>query len=122
MAVRDASHLREWLIFFLHGVEETALSSTGVFTAILEIKRRIESESLPHFTARRQENAQKLMRHLYAHPVIDVRRACDLLETTANTASALIRDLVKYGVLVEITGQHRNRLFLFDEYIKLFKS
>ena len=121
MAVREGNHLRAWLVFFLHGVEETARASAQVFRSILEIKQRISTEVLPHFTTRRQDNAQKLMRHLYADPVIDVKWVSRLLETTPNTASAMIKDFVKHGVLNEVTGQRRNRLFLFTEYISLFK-
>lgn len=39
-----------------------------------------------------------------------------------NTVSALINDLVSAGVLREMTGQRRNRLFVFQEYLALFKS
>lgn len=121
MAVRQGHHMRDWLIFFLHGVEETARSSADVFRAILAIKERVEREVLPRFSHRRQENAQRLMRHLYAQPVTDVKMVTKLLSTTPNTAASLINDLVEYGVLSEMTGQRRNRLFLFHDYIALFR-
>ena len=121
MAVRQGNHLREWLIFFLHGVEETARASTDVFHAILAIKGRIESNVLPKFSARRQENAQSLMRHLYAQPVVDVNSAADIIGATTNAASALIADMVTHEVLIEVTGKRRNRLFIFNEYIELFR-
>jgi len=85
------------------------------------MKQRVDTEVLPHFSTRRQENAQVLLKHLYAHPVIDVSQVTELLEVTTNTASAIVQDLVKYGVLQEITGQLRNRLFMFREYIDFFK-
>lgn len=122
MAVRQGNHMREWLIFFLHGVEETARASIGVFRAILALKERIEREILPRFSHRRQENAQSLMRHLYGRPIIDVKGVTALLSTTTNTAAALIDDLVEYGVLIEMTGQRRNRLFVFHEYLNLFRE
>lgn len=121
MAVRQGNHLREWLIFFLHGVEETARASAGVFRSILVIKGRIERDVLPRFSARRQDNAHALMHHLYAQPVVDVNMAAEITGATTNTASALIADMVTHGVLVEVTGQRRNRLFVFDEYIELFR-
>lgn len=121
MAVRQGNHLREWLVFFLHGVEETALSSAEAFRAILDLKARIEREVLPRFSARRQDNAQALMRYLYAHPIVDIKAVADLTNTAANTASALISDMVAHGVLSEITGQQRNRLFVFHEYFALFR-
>lgn len=121
MAVRHGNHMRNWLIFFLHGVEETARASAGVFRAILAMKARIERDVLPRFSARRQDNAHALMRHLYARPVVDVNMAAKIIDATTNTASALISDLVAHGVLVEVTGQRRNRLFVLNEYVELFR-
>ena len=120
MAVREGDHLRAWLVFFLHGVEETAKASAKVFSEVLELKNRIDAEVLPHFSSRRQQNAQDLVKFLYTQPVIDVKRVQELLGTTTNTASSLIQDLDKYGILHEITKQRRNRLFSFSEYISLF--
>lgn len=122
MAVRHGNHVREWLIFFLFGVEETAGASASVFRAIIDLKQRIERDVLPRLSARRQDNAHTLMRHLYAQPVIDVKWATSTLGTATNTAAALIADMVSFGVLVEITGQRRNRLFIFEDYLKLFRS
>ena len=122
MAVRQGNHMREWLIFFLHGVEETARASAGVFRSILALKERIEREVLPRFSHRRQANSQQLMRNLYARPVIDVKAATEMLSTTTNTAASLINDMVEHGVLLEVTGQRRNRLFLFHEYLELFRK
>jgi len=121
MAVRDGNHMRAWLVFFLRGVEETARGSTAVFREILALKERIEREVMPRFSTRRQDNVQTLMRHLYARPVIDVKYVTKLIASSPNTASALINDLVAKDVLVEITGQRRNRLFVFHEYIALFR-
>lgn len=122
MAVRQGNHMRDWLVFFLHGVKETARGSADVFRSILALKERIEREVLPRFSHRRQENAQQLMRHLYARPVTDVKAVKALLNTTTNTAAALVGDLVEHGVLLEVTGQRRNRLFLFHDYLELFRK
>lgn len=121
MAVRQGHHMREWLVFFLHGIEETARNSAGVFRGILILKERIEREVLPRFNARRQDNAQILMRHLYARPIIDIKMVAGIIDSTVNTASALVADLVAAGVLFEMTGQRRNRLFIFREYFELFR-
>lgn len=121
MAVRQGDHMRDWVIFFLHGVEETARASISVFRSILSLKEKIEREVLPHFSSRRQHNAQYLMQFLYQIPIISVNSTAKLLETSTNTASSLISDLVKYKVLAEITGQRRNRLFIFEDYLTLFR-
>ncbi|MEQ1661761.1 MAG: Fic family protein [Thiobacillus sp.] len=122
MAVRQGNHLRAWLVFFLFGVEETARASAAVFRAVLALKQRIEREVLPRFGARRQDNAQALVRQLYARPVIDVKGAMKVADISTNTASALIDDMVTFGVLTEVTGQRRNRLFVFHKYLDIFRT
>lgn len=121
-AVRQGDHLREWLVFFLYGVEETARASASVFRAVLDLKQRIERDVLPRFSTRRQDNAHALMRHLYARPVIDVKWTTQITGASTNTAAALINDMVSFGVLTEITGRRRNRLFLFHDYLDLFRQ
>lgn len=122
MAVRQGNHLREWLVFFLYGVEETARASASVFRAVLELKQRIERDVLPRLSARRQDNAQALMRHLYARPVVDVKWAAHITGASTNTAATLVTDMVSFGVLTEVTGQRRNRLFVFQDYLNLFRQ
>jgi len=122
MAVRDGNHMRDWLIFFLFGVEETARASANVFRKILTLKERIQREALPRFSHRRQQNAQQLIRYLYRRPLVDVKAVTTLLNTTTNTATSLITDFVNLGVLVEVTGQRRNRLFMFENYLGLFRK
>ncbi len=121
MAVRESNQLREWLIFFLYGVHETANDSIQVFKDIITLKEKIESEVLPHFSRPRQLNVQMLVKTLYKYPLIDIKNVAQRLDVKTNTASSLIKDLVKLGVLEEMTGKQRNRIFLFKEYLMLFK-
>jgi Fic family protein len=121
MAVRQGNHLRQWLIFFLHGVSETAQEAIEVFEGILKLKERIERDILPRFGARRQENARELMRLLWQQPVVNIADARVKLATSVNTATSLISDFTRYGVLSEVTGGRRNRLWMFSDYFDLFR-
>jgi Fic family protein len=88
----------------------------------LELKERLEREVIPHFSTRKQSNAQSLMRLLYERPILDVKVISSVLGLKANTANSLIADFVAHGILREITGGRRNRLFAFDQYIKIFAA
>jgi hypothetical protein len=44
-----------------------------VFKDILALKERIEREKMPTFHARRQANAQVLMRSLYQTPMVSIK-------------------------------------------------
>lgn len=122
MAVREANKIKEWLVFFLFGVRETAANSIQVFKDIIALKERLEREVLPHFSTRRQENAQTLMQYLYQNPLVNIKDVAKMLGINVNTASALINDFVKYGILAELTGKRRNRTFWFVEYVFIFSN
>lgn len=121
MAVRTTHKLEPWLRFFLLGMRETTALSIQVFKDILALKERIERKHMPTFHVRRQTNAQTLMQSLYRSPVTTIKMATNLIQAETNTAAALIDDFVKLGILKEFTGQRRNRLFIFDDYVRLFK-
>ncbi len=121
MAVREGNHMKRWLAFFLYGVKETAQSSIQVFKDVLALKARLDSEVLPRFSTRRQHNAQTLMKQLYRQPVLNIKIVSSLLEVPVNTASVLVNDFVKYGVLEEMTGKPRSRVFVFNEYMMIFE-
>jgi len=120
MAVRESNKMKEWLVFFLYGVRETAESSIQVFKDVIALKEVLEREVLPRFTTRRQENAQNLMKYLYQTPILNIKDVANVLNLKTNTASALVSDFVKYGVLHELTGNRRNRTFLFRDYVMIF--
>lgn len=122
MAVRESNDMKQWLIFFLYGVQETAENSIQVFKDILILKEKLEREVLPHFSTRRQSNVQALMKSLYQWPVQDIKTVAERLNLKTNTATALVNDFVKHGVLTELTGKKRNRIFLFKDYVVLFNK
>ncbi|MBX3237655.1 MAG: Fic family protein [Nitrospiraceae bacterium] len=121
-SVRSAHKLGEWVRFFLLGMRETTALSIQVFKDILALKERIERKLMPTFHVRRQENAQTLMRCLYQRPMVSIKAVVSLIGAQTNTAATLIDDFVKLGILKEFTGQKRNRLFIFADYVKLFKK
>jgi Fic family protein len=122
MAVRDGNHMRAWLMFFLYGVEETARRSIATFQAILALKERIERDVIPRLGHRRLGKALSLIQALYRQPVLDIAQAASMLATATNTAAVLVEDFVAAGVLHEVTGQKRGRVFLFKDYIELFSN
>lgn len=120
-AVREANKMQAWIAFFLQGVIETATNSIQVFKDILALKSQLEQQVLPYFSSRRQSNAQALMRYLYEMPIVSIKSVTALLNVKTNTAATLVNDFVKHGVLNELTGNRRNRLFVFSEYMALFE-
>jgi Fic family protein len=120
MATRTTNNLLAWIQFFLIGIEETAKKSISVFKEIIELRATIEQEKLPIFHTRKQENARTLIQYLYRYPVVNRQEISEILSIQHSTATALVSDFEKAGILKELTGQKRNKLFVFDDYIRLF--
>lgn len=117
--VRTKNDMTQWLKYFLAGVAETAENATQTLSAILELKARLESSLTPTF-GKRAANAGLLLNALFKKPVIHVTEAQKLLSVSFKAANDLITGFVRAGILKEMTGQSRNRVFVFDEYLKLF--
>jgi Fic family protein len=86
----------------------------------LELKSHLE-ESLAQTYGKRTVNAGLLLNALFKKPVIHVSDAQQLLGLSFKAANDLVSDFQKNGILKEMTGQSRNRVFVFDDYVKLFR-
>ncbi|MCK5148030.1 hypothetical protein KAR48_14835 [bacterium] len=53
-------------------------------------------------------------------PIVDSQEVSMGFSINPSTALRLIDDFVKLGILVEITGYKRNRVFAFENYLQLF--
>ena len=117
--VREKNDILQWFRFFLVGVIETAKNSINAFDNILKLQKEVEEkiQTLGSRTAK----AQKIVQYLYQHPLVDAAKVAELAEVSASSAYKLIVDLENFGILKEITGGKRGRIFIFQNYLNLFK-
>ena len=116
--VRESNDMGHWLRFFLVAVIETAKQSTATFKAIFELRLRL-AETLKKL-GRRAPNAEKLVNYLYRKPVVTSREITGHLGFSQTTSDRLLAELSRLGILRELTGRRRNRVFNFKDYFELF--
>lgn len=119
MRVREKNDLLQWFKFFLVGIIETAKNGIATFDNVLQLQKQVD-ESLQSLGSR-AANARKVVNALYRHPVIDAEKVGKVAEISPATAYKLIGDLERLGILNEVTGGKRGKLYLFSRYIQLFK-
>jgi Fic family protein len=118
--VRTKNNVAKWLSFFLVGVVETAQNSIETFNAIIKLRQVVEEKKIITL-GKRVPLALALIRYLYSKPIVDANEVAIALEVNISTAHRLIQDFENLKILVEQTGYKRNRVFVFEAYIKLFK-
>jgi DNA-binding MarR family transcriptional regulator len=63
----------------------------------------------------------ELVKYLYSKPIAEVNEIAEALAINISTAHRLVQDFEKLGILKEQTGYKRNRVFVFEDYLNLFK-
>jgi Fic family protein len=118
-AIRDEGAWEDWLAFFVDGVGQVAEEATARAVQIVQLReehQRLIGEKL----GKRAPNALALLEQLFRLPVVSARRVESMVGVSQPTASALVRDLEGIGILRELTGKRRNRLFGYQAYLDLF--
>lgn len=118
--VRKLNDLEQWITFFLNGIVETAQDGIKTFKGILELQREYDTNILT--LGSRAKNAQKLLRFMYATPIVNVRSVEKELGISFSSANRLLKSLTALEILRETTDHSRNRLFVLEKYLNLFRS
>lgn len=119
--VRDKNDLIGWVKFFLDGVTSTAEAGAKTLQGIIVLKEKLFT-LLVDKMGKRTKLAHELLQYLFSQPVVTVQQVKERLNIVNNTAHVLVDVFVKHGILKEITGNKRNRLFVFEAYLNLLKK
>jgi Fic family protein len=117
MAVRIDEDWEGWLSFFLRGVTETSDDAMRTASAILALREA--NQRLVHELGAK---GIRLLESLYERPLVTVTAAAAHLQVSWPTASKLVKAFEDRGILEEITGHRRNRVFRYVPYLRLFRD
>lgn len=118
--VRTDGAWEEWLAFFLDGVIEVAESTTATtarIVALIEHDRRRIAE-----LGRGAATALRLHEVVARSVVVRPPRAAAELELSEPPVYQAARRLEELGVLREVTGRQRNRIYAYDAYLAILNE
>jgi DNA-binding MarR family transcriptional regulator len=98
----------------------TANNGAQTFQNILTLKQ--EMDTLIVGFGKKAHNASKLIEFLYQRPIISISEIIEPLEISKPTANTLVKEFEAKGILKEITGYERNKLFVFDRYLTIYSK
>ena len=109
-----------WLDFFLTGVRDTAEQAATAARRILAVfeghRRRIETLGRP------AASLLRVFEHMQRNPIISIPTAAEGIGISAPTVAKSLEHMQQLGMLREITGRQRHRLFAYDAYIAILSE
>ncbi|MBQ9684867.1 Fic family protein [Candidatus Saccharibacteria bacterium] len=118
-AVRFRNDIEHWVKYFLVAVANTAKNSCNTLQKIIDLKSGVDQKILS--LGKRASSASKLLNAMYSAPFVNAKKVAEIIEATPATANSVLHDLVNLGILKEVTGFSRNRLYVYGDYFELFK-
>jgi Fic family protein len=118
--VRTHGAWEEWLAFFLEGVAEVATGSTEAAGRILGLFA--QHRTLIETIGRGASTVMRVHGALQARPIASIASLCAATGLTIPPVARAIATLETLGIVREITGKQRDRLFQYDAYLAILSE
>lgn len=115
--VRTDGAWEQWLEFFLEGAATTAQEAAETATRILRLfssdRRKIQA------MGRSASSALRVHEYMQRKPIANISAVAKSLKLSVPTVTVSLNHLARIGVVEEITGKRRDRLFTYSRYFNL---
>jgi Fic family protein len=118
--VREHGNWEAWLDFFLAGVADTANQAFEAATQIVDLfkedRERITMES------DRAGSALRIHELFQQNPFHTANQIVQITGLSAPTVNAALADLERLGIVDEVTGRKRGRVFSYQRYLAILNE
>ena len=118
--VRSAGDWEAWLDFFLRGVKETSEQAAEAARQIVSLfdehQRQIQTLGRP------AASVLRVFQHLQRNPSVTIPATAEKTGVSAPTVAKSLAHLRQSGIVTEKTGRERNRLFVYEAYLKILNE
>lgn len=115
--VRTEGAWEEWLQFFLEGTATTAQEASETAMRVLRLfsadRRKIEK------LGRSASSALRVHEYMQRKPIANIAAAARALKLSIPTVTVALNHLVRLGIVEEVTGKRRDRLFTYSRYFNI---
>ena len=118
--VRARGDWEAWLAFFLTGVRDTADQAAAAARRILSVfedhRRKIDTLGRP------AASVLRVFEHMQRNPIVSIPATAVSIGISAPTVAKSLEHMQRLGILREITGRQRHRLFVYDAYLSILSE
>lgn len=108
-----------WIAFFLDGVADQAADAVRRSTRLLELRDEYSARLL---RARGSPLPVRLLDELFSSVALTIPRAVQILGVTPPAASKAVARLEQAGIVREVTGRERYRLYVAEEILAVIEQ
>ena len=118
--VRETGDWEEWIQFFLKGVIETADQAIETVQRVL----KLFAEDLKKIEATSKPSGSTLMIHRYLqrYPMTEAKKIAVHCKVTLPTVNKSLHQLLQLGIVKEITGKMRNKVYGYQQYLDVLNE
>lgn len=118
--VREHENWEAWLDFFLAGVAETANQAFEAATQIIDLFKADRE----HITTKSDRAGSALRIHelFQQNPFQTANQIVQATGLSAPTVNAALADLESLGIVEEVTGRKRGRVFSYRKYLAILSE
>ncbi len=118
--VRAEGDWEAWLDFFLEGVKHTANNAVDTAKRLLSLFNDDEQR------IRKAQGTTSATLQVFSafcrRPLISINEVCQKTDLSFPTVNSAVRKLKDIGILREITGKRRNRIFAYQAYLDILNE
>ena len=118
--VREQGAWEAWLAFLLEGVAETANQAFEAATRIVDLFRRDRERIMAQ--GELVSSALQVHDFLQQTPLMTANRLVQQTGLTAPTVNLALADLQALGIVAEITGRRRGRIYGYSAYLGILNE
>jgi Fic family protein len=115
--VRTDGAWEEWLQFFLEGMAATAQEAAETATRILHLFST-DREKIQKL-GRSSSSALRVHEYMQRKPIANIAATAKALKISIPTVTLALNHLVRIGIVEEVTGKRRDRLFTYSRYFNI---
>ena len=118
--VRTEGAWEDWIAFFLEGVaisaEEAAVTAQRTLSLFAKDREKIKT------LGRAAPSALRVQEFMQKSPFTRIRTAAAALKLTVPTVTGALNHLVRLGIVKEVSGKQRDRLFAYSRYLNMVSA
>ena len=70
----------------------------------------------------KNENVRKILDNFYENPIQETSELIEKIKVSKATINRTIASMIKQNIITETTGNSRNRIYVMEEYLNIFKK